>query len=131
MTNRAKRHPKRWTAVAASTVAAVIGTVALAGTASATTDASGETPPRSREDRTALMCEHLDEIEARMASHLELITGRQSWLATKRAAAVEAGLDAVVERIDRVSARLTERQARVEQRSERLTAWAATHCDAA
>ncbi|MCU1361529.1 MAG: hypothetical protein JWN99_2818 [Ilumatobacteraceae bacterium] len=117
---------KVWMAVAAATLA---GTIGVAGAAAAASD-DAPVPTGTRGDRAALVCSHLDEIQAKMAGHLTEITNRQQWLATKRAEAVAAGHDRVVERIDKVSARLTERTPKVQDRVARLQTWATTHCDA-
>jgi hypothetical protein len=126
---------KVWTCVAAVTVTALLGVAGGAGTASAADDPvppARERPVRERPDgeRPALACERLDEINARLAEVVEHLTSRQDKLDARRAEAVAAGRDRVVERIDRASTRSTERAAKVHDRIERLAAWSAEHCPA-
>lgn len=103
---------------------ALAGTLGFAGTAAAADDTAGA--PAS--DRATEVCERLDEIDGRMARHLEIIAERQAALAERRAQAEAAGHDRLVERIDRVSDRLAERALRVQDRIERLGTWADEHC---
>jgi hypothetical protein len=110
-----------WTVVVAGTLG-----IAVAGTAGASDDST--TAPRARGDRAAMVCEHLDAIDAQMAERLAHIASRQGWLADKRATAVAAGRDEMVARIDAASAKLTERAATVQERIGRLDTWAAEHC---
>lgn len=116
-----------WTTVGAAVLAGTIG-LAAAGTASAAEEPTA--PASGRGDRAAQVCTHLDEIESRMSDHLEHIANRQTWLATRRAEAEAAGRDEIVDRIDRVSARLADRAVKVQERIDRLDTWASEHCPA-
>jgi hypothetical protein len=109
----------------------LVGTLSVAGAAAAADSVSAPATGGDRGGRAAQVCEHLDEIDARVATHLETIAQRQARLIERRAEADAAGRHRLVERIDRVTARLAERTAAMQERIERLDAWAAEHCEAA
>jgi hypothetical protein len=128
-----RRSTTVWGGIVGAVVAGAIGVATLAGTASAATAGGGGdgtgTPVTS--PRGAHVCANLDRIETAMSQRLELISERQARLATRRAQAAAAGHDQVVARIDRLAARLQDRAGRIEARTDRLTVWAADHCDSA
>jgi hypothetical protein len=134
-TMKSKISKKLWTGVAVATLAGVAGIGGAQAASAADDPAIPASPteqarPNGRSDRAAKVCERLDDIEATMAHHLDQIATRQTWLTTKREQAVAAGRDKLVERIDRASARLTERTTKVHDRIDRLETWAAEHCPA-
>ncbi len=121
---------KLWAAVAIATVSGVVGVAGIAAATSTGDDGSAPTTGRDRGDRAAQVCEHFDQIQAKMAQRSEHLTSRLASLADRRAEAVAAGNDRLVDRIDRLTARLTERSTEVQDRTDRLAAWATEHCPA-
>ena len=110
------------------TLAAVGVAGALAVTVASAGGASAQEEPAPPAPRAEFVCAHLDEIQALQADHATLIGDRLALLDTARAEAEAAGDSAAVERLDRRTARVTERQGKVAERTERLTTFAAEHC---
>ncbi|MGH9270710.1 MAG: hypothetical protein ACRDZ2_05510 [Ilumatobacteraceae bacterium] len=103
--------------------AGVVGVVAVtAGAASAQEDPE---PPKPRAE---FVCENLEQIQALQADHATLIADRLVLLGEARATAEAGGNSEAVERIDRRTARITERQGKVADRQEQLTAFATEKC---
>ncbi len=111
-----------------ATIAAVGVAAALAVTAVGSGAASAQEEPSPPQPRAEFVCANLDQIQALQADHTTLISDRLALLGEARAAAEAAGDAEAVERIDRRTARVTERQGKVAERTERLVTFAAEHC---
>lgn len=98
----------------------------LAGSTGAATAQEPESPP-NRPPRA--ICEHLDEIEARIDKAEARYAQIHQRLVDARARATDAGRDDLVARLDQALARLEEhharRSARAAERLERLVAFCA------
>ncbi len=110
------------------TLAAVGVAGALAVTVVSAGGASAQEDPPPPAPRAEFVCANLDEIQALQAGHATLIGDRLALLGTARAEAEAAGDTAAVDRIDRRATRVTERQGKVAERTERLATFAAEHC---
>ena len=117
---------KTRTTLAAASLVVLGGLGAAAGVASA----QGDPPPSSTpaHPRGELVCANLAQIQQVQADHATLITDRLTLLASARTAAEQAGRTKAVERIDRRTAKLTERQQKVAARQQKLTDFAAANC---
>lgn len=109
-------------AAIALTAAAAVGT---AGVAAAQSD---DPPTPAAGARADFVCANLGQIQQVQGDHATLLTDRLALLETAKAAAEAGGDTKAVERIEARTATVTERQAKVSARQEKLTTFAADHC---
>lgn len=112
---------KIWAGVA---TAAAVAALAFTGTASAS---EGDETGTTTRDRTEL-CARLDDFHEFTSDRLAEIEHRIGYLTTQRDRLAEAGRDDLVARIDAGIERLHARAERVQDRVEKVDAWAAEHC---
>ncbi|MGB8860706.1 MAG: hypothetical protein WCC60_15715 [Ilumatobacteraceae bacterium] len=100
------------------------GTVASAAGGDDGTGAGNGRPKLTTEEK----CAKVDEVQAHAAEVQQRISERTTVLQGKRAEAEAAGDTAKVERLDARLARLQRVSARMEARLAKVTTWAAGHC---
>ena len=104
---------KTRTTLAAASLVVLGGLGTAAGVASAQGDPARRLVDTARTPKGEFVCANLAQIQQVQADHATLITDRLTLLASARSAAEEAGRTKAVERIDRRTAKLTERQQKV------------------
>jgi len=116
---------KTRTTIAAIAVTAAAGITTVAGVASAQGD---EAPPARGGAKREFVCANLEQIQLVQADRATLLADHLVLLGSARSAAEASGNTEALERIDKRTARVTERQTKVAERTERLEAFAAEQC---